>query len=39
MAVYLSILGGLTREEVAEKMGVQEGTIRKYISEYKQGER
>ncbi len=39
IAVYLGVVGQLTREEVAEKMGVKEGTIRTYVSEYKQGKR
>lgn len=39
IAVYLSVVGEMTREEVAERMNLREGTIRTYVSEYKRGER
>lgn len=39
IAVYLILIGGLTRKKVAEKMGVQKATVGKYVSEYKRGKR
>lgn len=39
MAVYLNIVGEMTREEVAERMNLRKDTIRTYISEYRRGER
>lgn len=35
IAVYLRVVGQRSREEVADRMGVQESTIRKYISKYR----
>lgn len=39
IAVYLVVVGQNSREEVAEKMEVQEDTIRKYITDYSKGRR
>lgn len=35
ITVYLRVVGQLSREEIADRMGVQEPTIRKYISKYR----
>lgn len=35
IAVYLRVVGQRSREKVADRMGVQESTIRKYISKYR----
>lgn len=39
VAVYLRIVGQMSRQEVANRMGVKDTTIRTYISEYRSGKR
>lgn len=39
IAVYLTIVAQLSREEITERMGVGEGTVRKYISGVARGDR